>query len=601
MTTIDTSSPHEQQQQQLQQQQQPILLPHIVLFHHPDLGLYPFPHFHRYSAIRAAKTAKLLSLTPPDVQHRIHPYFPHLASRLDLGQYHSDNYLAMLQVSENLLNGRNLNKETIDAWADHLHLFGMKIEDVFPGVFGYCRMVSSASLGGAAILTEVKDAVVINWYGGATRARKAVSSQGCLVNDAVLAILQLLKSCERVMFISLDYTHSVGVEEAFYTTNRVLKMSFHRDTTSSTQGGEGLEDDEGLVHGRGFNINIPLPGNVDDKAVYTLFVRVINQANFIYRPNAIVLSIGPSILYSDPQGDFQMTTQGFAACVRAVRDLGTPLLVLGGSGSNLADSARAFTCATLALLDCLPPYEVDFSKLDESEMELYRPSFSLMTNVDEEGRVVVALPSSNIMDTDKNVIDLDQSDEVTPDQQQQQPLKPITTSSPPDLTDLEIRTMKRLERLMAILDPLQYQQLQQLHQQQLLLQQQQQQQQQSLAMAAMMNNGMVAGGMEQYNLPPNINALMIQQQQQQQQQQQMLMQQQQHQQMMEAANMNSGMMNTNNSSYDMNSNNNNMDNPAATTTTDPTTPQQQLSDHNQPSPKNEEVNTTTTTTAMASV
>lgn len=48
------------------------------------------------------------------------------------------------------------------------------------------------------------------------------------MNDIVLGILELLKYHQRVLYIDLDVHHGDGVEEAFYTTDRVMTVSFHK-------------------------------------------------------------------------------------------------------------------------------------------------------------------------------------------------------------------------------------------------------------------------------------------------------------------------------------------------------------------------------------
>lgn len=50
----------------------------------------------------------------------------------------------------------------------------------------------------------------------------------CYVNDIVLAILELLKYHQRVLYVDIDIHHGDGVEEAFLTTNRVMTVSFHK-------------------------------------------------------------------------------------------------------------------------------------------------------------------------------------------------------------------------------------------------------------------------------------------------------------------------------------------------------------------------------------
>ena len=49
----------------------------------------------------------------------------------------------------------------------------------------------------------------------------------CYINDIVLAILELLKYHPRVLYIDIDIHHGDGVEEAFYTTDRVMTGKRH--------------------------------------------------------------------------------------------------------------------------------------------------------------------------------------------------------------------------------------------------------------------------------------------------------------------------------------------------------------------------------------
>ena len=70
--------------------------------------------------------------------------------------------------------------------------------------------------------------IAINWAGGLHHAKKSEASGFCYVNDIVLAILELLKYHQRVLYIDIDIHHGDGVEEAFYTTDRVMTASFHK-------------------------------------------------------------------------------------------------------------------------------------------------------------------------------------------------------------------------------------------------------------------------------------------------------------------------------------------------------------------------------------
>ena len=89
---------------------------------------------------------------------------------------------------------------------------------VFDGLFEFCQISAGGSIAGAVKLNKQQTEVCINWAGGLHHAKKSEASGFCYVNDIVLAILELLKHHQRVLYIDIDIHHGDGVEEAFYTT-----------------------------------------------------------------------------------------------------------------------------------------------------------------------------------------------------------------------------------------------------------------------------------------------------------------------------------------------------------------------------------------------
>ena len=83
-------------------------------------------------------------------------------------------------------------------------------------------------MASAVKLNKQSADIAINWAGGLHHAKKSEASGFCYVNDIVLAILELLKYHQRVLYIDIDIHHGDGVEEAFYTTDRVMTVSFHK-------------------------------------------------------------------------------------------------------------------------------------------------------------------------------------------------------------------------------------------------------------------------------------------------------------------------------------------------------------------------------------
>ena len=153
------------------------------------------------------------------------------------------------------------------------------------------------------------------------------------VNDVVLAILSMLHTHERVMFVSTDAWHPSGVEEAFYTTDRVLCVSLHRYTEGFFPGSGGV-DDRGHGAGTNHSINMPVLEGLDDDQIASLFVPVVAAAAERFQPSCVVYCAGAGVLAGDRLGCLNVTLEGYGRCLQAVLDIGRPLLVLGAAAST---------------------------------------------------------------------------------------------------------------------------------------------------------------------------------------------------------------------------------------------------------------------------
>ena len=136
-------------------------------------------------------------------------------------------------------------------------------------MFEFFSISAGGSIEGAQRLNHGHSDVAINWAGGLHHAKRNEASGFCYVKDIVLAILELLKYHQRVLYIDIDIHHGDGVEEAFYTTDRVMTCSFHKF-------GEyfpGTGDLRDVGHGRGkyYSINFPLRDGIDDFSYKNIF------------------------------------------------------------------------------------------------------------------------------------------------------------------------------------------------------------------------------------------------------------------------------------------------------------------------------------------
>jgi len=87
--------------------------------------------------------------------------------------------------------------------------------------------------------------------------------------DIVLGILELLRYHPRVLYVDIDVHHGDGVEEAFYTTDRVMTCSFHK--YGEFFPGTGDLKDIGYNKGRNYSVNVPLRDGINDDNYRSVF------------------------------------------------------------------------------------------------------------------------------------------------------------------------------------------------------------------------------------------------------------------------------------------------------------------------------------------
>jgi histone deacetylase 1/2 len=162
--------------------------------------------------------------------------------------------------------------------------------------------------------------------------------------DIVLGIIELLRYKQRVLYIDIDVHHGDGVEEAFYTTDRVMTVSFHK--YGEYFPGTGELRDIGVGSGKNYSVNFPLRDGITDDTYRNIFEPVIEAVMTYYGPEAIVLQCGGDSLSGDRLGCFNLSMDGHANCVRFVKSFGVPVIILGGGGYTMRNVARTWAYET---------------------------------------------------------------------------------------------------------------------------------------------------------------------------------------------------------------------------------------------------------------
>lgn len=215
---------------------------------------------------------------------------------------------------------------------------------LFEGLYEFCQLSSGGSLAAAVKLNKRKADVAINWMGGLHHAKKSEASGFCYTNDIVLGILELLKYHKRVLYVDIDVHHGDGVEEAFYTTDRVMTVSFHKHGDFFP--GTGELQDVGIGKGKMYSVNVPLNDGITDEAYHSIYKPIMDKVMERFDPSAVVLQCGADSLVGDRLGPFNMTLRGHGECVRYFRDRNVPLMLVGGGGYTPRNVARCWTYET---------------------------------------------------------------------------------------------------------------------------------------------------------------------------------------------------------------------------------------------------------------
>lgn len=325
-------------------------------------------------------------------------YAPRKATEEEMSDFHTRDYVDFLKrcvalpcpiVIVAVIHTRNrVTPDNYTNFSKFLQRFNIGVDDcpVFDGVFDFCRYSSGASLECARKISSGHSDIAINWSGGLHHAKKFEASGFCYVNDINLAILDLLRVYPRVVYIDIDVHHGDGVQEAFYQSNRVMTVSFHRYDGEFFPG-TGSLDEIGLKDGKFYSVNVPLQEAIDDSAYAYVFKSVMQNVMTSFQPSVVVLQCGADSLASDRLGCFNLSIKGHGECVQFMKTFNVPMIVLGGGGYTIRNVARCWTYETSVLADVNLPDDLP----PNDYLSHFGPDYSLHPRITD--------PSSNNQNT----------------------------------------------------------------------------------------------------------------------------------------------------------------------------------------------------------
>ncbi|KAK9995672.1 hypothetical protein SO802_020358 [Lithocarpus litseifolius] len=335
----------------------------VSYFYEPSIGDYYYGQGHPMKPHRIRMAHNLIVHYSLHRRMEINRPFP--ANPSDIRRFHSEDYVEFLaSVTPETLSDHSFSR--------HLKRFNVG-EDcpVFDGLFGFCQSSAGGSIGAAVKLNRGDADIALNWAGGLHHAKKSEASGFCYVNDIVLGILELLKVHRRVLYVDIDVHHGDGVEEAFYTTDRVMTVSFHK--FGDFFPGTGHIKDTGWGTGKNYALNVPLNDGMDDESFRGLFRPLIQKVMEVYQPDAVVLQCGADSLSGDRLGCFNLSVKGHADCLRFLRSFNVPLMVLGGGGYTIRNVARCWCYETAVAVGVEPDNKLPYNEY----YEYFGPDYTL--------------------------------------------------------------------------------------------------------------------------------------------------------------------------------------------------------------------------------
>ena len=277
---------------------------------------------------------------------------PRVATDLELMSFHGRDYVESVQAFS---RGEDLHRQHrygFSDWGDN---------PISEGMYEAAALAAGASLVAAETVWNGEADAVFNAGGGYHHAGPDFASGFCVFNDVVIAILRLLAlGAERVAYVDIDAHHGDGVQNAFYSSNRVLTISIHQSGQTLFPG-TGACDEMGDEPGVGYAVNVPLAPGTHNAAYAHVIDNAVAPLIRAFNPDVLVTQQGIDTHIDDPLTHLRLTSEGHTSAVAKLGSLSPgKWLAMGGGGYDLSAVARcwAMDYAVMAgaeLPDEIPP------------------------------------------------------------------------------------------------------------------------------------------------------------------------------------------------------------------------------------------------------
>jgi len=179
-------------------------------------------------------------------------------------------------------------------------------------VFSETFYVASLAAGGAVqagqlvLRGEVNKAYALVRPPG-HHAGRSTAGGFCYFNDVAIMVRKLQRCCgvERVLIVDFDAHHGNGIQNIFYNDPCVLYVSLHQYGYHSSGlrvfPGTGWITEIGEGPGKGYKINMPLPGGTTDKSYLYVMNAIVPPIAEEYRPELVIAYCGADAHFKETE------------------------------------------------------------------------------------------------------------------------------------------------------------------------------------------------------------------------------------------------------------------------------------------------------------
>ncbi len=311
------------------------------IIYHPKYSLYNLGAGHPFNPARTEMVLDLLNELNIPVQTET----PEPVSAESLYTIHDKDYVNAIEAlsrGEKIEGAEKYGVGTVD-------------NPVTQGMAEGARYQSGGTLLGAKMLIENKAKKVLQMGGGFHHARRHLAEGFCIYNDLALAIKEMTDAGMYVAYIDIDVHHGDGVQEIFYSDDKVMTISFH-------ESGEYLFPGTGWIHelgqgmGRSLKLNLPLEPFTEGDSFIEIMNGILQPALTWFNPDALVIQAGADAHCTDPLADLLLTTRDYQKIFKSLIGFadqhcsGKALFTLGG-GYSITAAPRIWTILYSTLLN----------------------------------------------------------------------------------------------------------------------------------------------------------------------------------------------------------------------------------------------------------